>query len=167
MEKIIIQPELCDGCLDCQEACAQIHGTSGILVREVEGSYYPIICQQCEDAPCEVICPTEAIGKEGIDKDRCIGCGLCMMVCPFGAVVIHERKAHKCNQCPDLDTPACIKACSQRAIAKVDTDKLQAKRQLEHIKKISGVKKRSHRGSDLVQIVTANTRAKKALDKEA
>ena len=118
MEKIIIQPELCDGCLDCQDACAQIHGTSGILVREVEGSYYPIICQQCEDAPCEVICPTEAIGEGGIDEDRCIGCGLCMMVCPFGAVVIHERKAHKCHQCPDLDTPACIKACSQRAIAR-------------------------------------------------
>ncbi|MEG3224123.1 MAG: ferredoxin [Methanobacteriales archaeon Met13] len=167
MEKIIIQPELCDGCLDCQEACAQIHGTSGILVRELEGSYYPIICQQCEDAPCKIICPTEAIDDESIEKERCIGCGLCMMVCPFGAVVIHEHKAHKCHQCPDLDTPACIKACSQRAIAKVNTEKLKAKRQLAHIQKISGTSKGSRRGAELIHIVTANTRAKKALDKEA
>lgn len=101
MEKIIIQPELCDGCLDCQDACAQIYGTSRILVREVEGLYYPIICQQCEDAPCELICPTEAISEGRIDEERCIGCGLCLMVCPFGAVTIHERKAHKCHQCPD------------------------------------------------------------------
>ncbi|HMK54941.1 MAG TPA: 4Fe-4S dicluster domain-containing protein [Methanobacteriaceae archaeon] len=167
MEKIIIQPDLCDGCLDCQEACAQVYGTSRILVREVEGSYYPIICQQCEDAPCKLICPTEAIGEEGIETERCIGCGLCMMVCPFGAVVIHDRKAHKCHQCPNLDTPACIKACSQRAIAKVDAEKLRADRQLKHIEKISGMSKRSRRGSELMHVVTANTRAKKALDKEA
>ena len=167
MEKIIIQPDLCDGCLDCQEACNELHGTSGILVREVEGSFYPIICQQCEDAPCQLICPTEAISDEGIEKERCIGCGLCMMVCPFGAVVIHERKAHKCNQCPDRDTPACIKACSKRAIAIVDTDKLQAERQRKHIEKITGLNKKKRKSSDLINVMTANTRAKKALDKEA
>ena len=95
MEKIIIQPELCDGCLDCQDACAQIHGTSGILVREVEGSYYPIICQQCEDAPCEVICPTEAIGEGGIDEDRCIGCGLCVTTCPANALKLERKPDNK------------------------------------------------------------------------
>lgn len=167
MEKIIIQPDLCDGCLDCQEACTKLHGASGILVREVEGSFYPIICQQCEDAPCELICPTEAINKDGIQTEKCIGCGLCMMVCPFGAVTIHERKAHKCNQCPDLGTPACIKACSKRAIAKVDTDKLQAQRQLKHIEKITTLGKKKRKSSDFIKVMTANTRAKKALDKEA
>ena len=166
MEKIIIQPDLCDGCMDCQEACAQLHGTSGILVREVEGSFYPIICQQCEDAPCQLICPTEAMTEEGIDETRCIGCGLCMMVCPFGAVVVQERKAHKCDQCPDLDTPACIKACSKRAIAKVDTAKLQAERQRRHIEKITGLGKKSRKRSDLINVMTASTRAKKAADKE-
>ncbi|AUB55743.1 MAG: 4Fe-4S dicluster domain-containing protein [Methanobacterium sp.] len=166
MEKIIIQPDLCDGCMDCQEACAQLHGTSGILVREVEGSFYPIICQQCEDAPCQLICPTDAMTEEGIDETRCIGCGLCMMVCPFGAVVVQERKAHKCDQCPDLDTPACIKACSKRAIAKVDTAKLQAERQRRHIEKITGLGKKSRKSSDLINVMTASTRAKKAVDKE-
>ncbi len=166
MEKIIIQSDLCDGCLDCQEACARLYGTSGILVREVEGSFYPIICQHCEDAPCQLICPTEAMGEEGVDQEKCIGCGLCMMVCPFGAATIHERKSHKCNQCPDLDTPACVKACSKRAIAKVDTDKLQAEKQRKHIEKITGLGKKK-KSSDLINVMTANTRAKKALDKEA
>jgi carbon-monoxide dehydrogenase iron sulfur subunit len=152
--------------MDCQEACAQLHGTSGILVREVEGSFYPIICQQCEDAPCQLICPTDAMTEEGIDETRCIGCGLCMMVCPFGAVVVQERKAHKCDQCPDLDTPACIKACSKRAIAKVDTAKLQAERQRRHIEKITGLGKKSRKSSDLINVMTASTRAKKAVDKE-
>jgi carbon-monoxide dehydrogenase iron sulfur subunit len=167
LEKIVIQPDLCDGCGDCEKACTQLHGSSGILIREVEGGYYPIICQQCDDAPCTIICPTEAIGSEGVNRERCIGCGLCMMVCPFGAIVIHERKAHKCNQCPDLDTPACIKACSQRSLSKIDTEKLKIERQLRHIEKISGLKKKSRKKSEMVNILTANTRAKKALDKEA
>ncbi len=165
MEKIIIQPDLCDGCLDCEEACAQLHGKSGIMIREVEGSYYPIICQQCEGAPCKLICPTEANKEDGIIQEKCIGCGLCMMVCPFGAIVIHERKAHKCDQCPDLDTPVCIKACSKRGIAKVDTEKLKFEKQMKHIGKLSGIGKRE-KGSKFINVLTANTRAKKALHRE-
>lgn len=164
MDKILVQPDICDGCLDCEDACAQIHGTSRIIIREIDESFYPIICQHCEDAPCEIICPTEAIGKEGIDETKCIGCGLCMMVCPFGSIVIHERKAHKCDQCPDKDTPACIKACSKRAIALVDTEKLKLEKQKQYIEKLSGVGKKKKR-SQFVNVLTSNTRAKKVLNK--
>jgi len=165
MEKIIIQPDLCDGCLDCEEACAQLHGESGIMIREVEGSHYPIICQQCEDAPCKLICPTEAIDEEGITPEKCIGCGLCMMVCPFGAIVIHERKAHKCDQCPDKDTPVCIKACSKRALTKVDAEQMKLEKQRKHLEKLTGVGKKK-KGSEFINVLTANTRAKKALHRE-
>lgn len=164
MEKILIQPDICDGCLDCEEACAQLHGCSRIIIREIDDEYYPIICQHCEDAPCEIICPTEAISEEGINQERCIGCGLCMMVCPFGAIVIHDSKAHKCDQCPHLDTPACIKACSKRAISLVDTDRLILEKQKQHIQKLTGLGKKKKR-SEFVNVLTSNTRAKKVLNR--
>jgi len=163
LEKILIQPEICDGCLDCEKACEELHGTSCIMVREVEGSYYPIICQHCEDAPCERICPTEAMGRTEINHDKCIGCSLCMLVCPFGSISMHERKSHKCTQCADLDMPACIKACSQRAISIVNAEEMKLKKQSEHIEKIAGINKKSKKKSDFVNILTHSTRAKDAL----
>jgi anaerobic carbon-monoxide dehydrogenase iron sulfur subunit len=167
LEKILIQPDLCDGCLDCEEACRKLHGESGIIIREIGGSYYPIICQQCEDAPCKLICPTEAIKEEKVNSEKCIGCGLCMLVCPFGAVVMHDRKAHKCHQCPDLELPACIKACSRRAISILDTEKMSLEKQKLHIQKLKDVKKRTKKGPGIIEVLTANTRAKTTLKKEA
>jgi anaerobic carbon-monoxide dehydrogenase iron sulfur subunit len=164
LDKILTQPDICDGCLDCEDACARLYGTSRIIIRELGGSYYPIICQHCEDAPCKIICPTEAITGEGINQDKCIGCGLCMMICPFGTINIHHKKANRCDQCPDLDTPACIKACSKRAVSLVDTEKLKLEKQKEHIEKLTGLgKKKKH--SQFVNILTSNTRAKKALNR--
>ena len=165
LKKILIQPDVCDGCGDCEEACSKIYGISRISVREIDESHYPIVCQQCEDAPCKMICPTEAIEEE-ITSEKCIGCGLCMMVCPFGAISMHDRKAHKCHQCPDFDTPVCVKACSKRAIAKVDTDRMKVEKQNMHIKKLSGLGKKSKKSSDRVNVLTAHTRGRKVLQKE-
>ena len=165
LEKILIQPDVCDGCGDCEEACSRVYGTSRISVREIEGSHYPIVCQQCEDAPCKRICPTDAINEE-VSSDKCIGCGLCMMVCPFGAITMHERKAHKCHQCPDKDTPACVKACSKRAIAKVDMDFMKLNKQKMHLQRLAGLGKKSKKSSDLVSVLTAHGRTKKMLRKE-
>lgn len=165
MEKIMIQPDICDGCGDCEEACARLHGTSRITVREIDDSHYPIVCQQCEDAPCVMICPTEAMTNE-VSPEKCIGCGLCMMVCPFGAISMHDRKAHKCNQCPDKDTPACVAACSKRAIAKIDTERMKLKKQNEHIAKLSGLGKKKRKSTDFISVLTANARTNKVLHKE-
>lgn len=162
MEKITIQTNLCNGCLDCEEACAKLHGISMIKMREVDNSYYPIVCQKCEDAPCILSCPTDAISIEGILQDKCIGCGLCMRICPFGAVVMNERKAHKCDQCIDLDSPVCIKACSKRAIAKVDIEKLNLEKQINYVEKLANNGK-NRKAGNLIGILTANTRAKKRI----
>ncbi len=165
LDKIMIQPDLCDGCGDCEEACKKIYGTSRISVREIGGSFYPIICQQCENAPCKLICPTEAIELD-IASEKCIGCGLCLMVCPFGSITLHERKAQKCHQCPDKDTPACVTACSKRAIAKVDTELMKIERQKKHITRLSGLGKKKGQGTDLTKILTTNARTKKVFTKE-
>jgi carbon-monoxide dehydrogenase iron sulfur subunit len=134
------------------------------MIREIDGSFYPIICQHCEDAPCKIICPTEAITDEGIDEAKCIGCGLCMMVCPFGSIVIHDRKAQRCDQCPDQDTPACIKACSKRALSLVDTEKLKLEKQNQYLEKVTGLGKKKKK-SQFIDILTTKTRAKKAFNR--
>jgi carbon-monoxide dehydrogenase iron sulfur subunit len=101
--------------------------------------------------------------EEGIDHEKCIGCSLCMLICPFGSVAMHERKAQKCGQCPDLDTPACIKACSKRAISIVDTEKMKLEKQAKHIEKIAGINKKKGKKTGLVNVLTHGSRAKDAL----
>ena len=45
---------------------------------------------QCEDSPCTAVCPVGATYRteDGIvlvDPRRCIGCGYCVVACPYGA----------------------------------------------------------------------------------
>jgi carbon-monoxide dehydrogenase iron sulfur subunit len=52
------------------------------------------------------------------DKDKCIGCWTCVMVCPHGVIGRHleENKAYRCDRCPDHDVPACVNACPTHAL---------------------------------------------------
>jgi carbon-monoxide dehydrogenase iron sulfur subunit len=162
LEKLIMQSEVCDGCLDCEGACCGIYGTSRIIIREVESSYYPIVCQQCEDAPCKMICPTEAMFEKDVKEEKCIACGLCMMVCPFGAVTVENKKAQKCNQCTIRDEgPACVKACSKRALSLIDYDELKLQKQQQHLSKLAGIEK-SKKETKFINLLTSSTRANKS-----
>lgn len=153
---------MCNGCLDCESACCGLYGASRIIIREINDTYYPIVCQQCENAPCKVICPTEAMIGKGIEEDKCIACGLCMMVCPFGAVNVEEKKTQKCNQCEGRKNgPACIKACSKRAISLVDVGKIKKKKQEEYLSKLSRPSKKP-KSKSIVGILTSGRRSGKA-----
>jgi electron transfer flavoprotein alpha subunit len=48
-------------------------------------------------------------------NDKCVGCSLCVKTCPFGAIIIKDKKAiidlHKCNLCG-----ACVPSCKFKAI---------------------------------------------------
>ena len=48
-----------------------------------------VTCHHCEDAPCVNVCPVDVLKVEdGVvfaDEQRCIGCKLCAIVCPYGA----------------------------------------------------------------------------------
>lgn len=50
----------------------------------------PVQCRHCDDAPCIKVCPVEAIRQTGdcvqLNESLCIGCNLCAVACPFGAI---------------------------------------------------------------------------------
>jgi phenylacetyl-CoA:acceptor oxidoreductase subunit 1 len=54
----------------------------------VDVSTYPVRCNQCAEAPCVEVCPTEASHKRedgivSIDSNKCIGCRYCVIACPY------------------------------------------------------------------------------------
>jgi len=93
-------------------------------VEYVEGQKMPFLCCHCEEAPCVRVCRTGALQQDPLtrivthDPDRCIGCWMCTMVCPYGVIgrEWERRIALKCDRCPDRDIPACVAACPTRAL---------------------------------------------------
>lgn len=92
----------CIGCKTCVVACKMCYGTrpgvdyNGITTAEwgeypnARRMYTMQMCMHCENAPCVAACPVGATYKtaEGpvvMDYDKCVGCGLCVANCPYGA----------------------------------------------------------------------------------
>lgn len=104
---MLIDLKKCIGCHACATACKEAHGTPPSVTRahverQTEGTYpdvkvtpIPMLCMQCENAPCVEVCPTGASQKRedgivAINKDVCIGCKSCMTACPYGARYYRE-----------------------------------------------------------------------------
>ncbi len=124
----------CIGCHACTIACKAEHdipiGVNRCWVKTVEKDtfpntrrfFLPVLCNQCDHAPCMKICPTNALFKrrDGIvdlHGDSCIGCRACMVACPYDQLFIDPdtHTAEKCNFCANrLENellPACVSVC--------------------------------------------------------
>lgn len=150
-----------DDCSDCVEACQVENGwgngsTDETHSREDQKAQWirkvevkdpqtkrefsmPVMCQHCENPPCQDVCPTGASfrrddGLVMVDRHICIGCRYCMMACPYKArSFVHEtlsdQRAHQprgkgcvesCTLCAhriDKDkVPACVESCQHGAM---------------------------------------------------
>jgi phenylacetyl-CoA:acceptor oxidoreductase subunit 1 len=102
---MVIDVRACIGCKTCAHACDQFNNVPpGAQWRRVtEGEigensnerrmFLPMNCMHCAEPPCLEVCPTRATYKRcdgivDIRLDRCIGCGYCIVACPYEARTI-------------------------------------------------------------------------------
>lgn len=141
--RLLVTVGRCVGCHSCEVACAVAHSASKDLVKALAedprpnsrvtvvpvGEHsVPLQCVQCDEPLCVEVCPKKALEKGGpdgavlLDEELCIGCGFCVMVCPYGAIRVDagSKKAFKCDLCVERveegDDPACVESCPVVAI---------------------------------------------------
>jgi len=156
---MVIDLKRCIGCHACVLACKAENATGpgtfwSKVADEEEGQYpsvrryfLPKLCMHCQDAPCIEVCPTGASYQRDdgivlVDPEKCVGCGYCIVACPYGARYLNEEqtgyfkegltpnevigyKKHKlgvvekCTFCVDRlkegREPACVKICLTKA----------------------------------------------------
>jgi protein NrfC len=152
---LLVDIEKCQGCVSCMLACSLIHeGVESLSLSRIqimqnsfEGFPNDLTieqCRQCVEPACVKICPTGALAANAeygnvrmVDKEKCIGCGLCHKACPFTPSRVFlaadeaydgAAKSHKCDLC--ANTPyhwdeagggpdgkqACVSVCPVGAI---------------------------------------------------
>ncbi len=136
MEKVIVTtPEKCIGCGCCELICSLQHegefrpsAARVNVFRFEQGSNVPMLCFQCEEAACLAVCKTQALVRDGetgvvnVIAERCIGCKMCVMACPFGNISFGKgaRYARKCDQCGG--EALCAEFCPSKAIEYLPAD---------------------------------------------
>ncbi|USE36185.1 4Fe-4S dicluster domain-containing protein [Endozoicomonas sp. SCSIO W0465] len=115
-----------------QETCES--SVSNIRVNHYieQRTLMPMTCLHCEEAWCMSVCPAGAITRNAdtqavvIDANRCAGCKMCMLACPFGNIHFdNERQvSHKCDLC-DGD-PKCVGHCIAGALKYQEMNDLAA-----------------------------------------
>ena len=137
MKRVYVNEQWCLGCHLCEYCCAFANSHINDMVKALKGrEIYPNIqieekgdvsfavsCRHCSEPLCVKSCITGALSiKDGvvrIDRNKCVGCFTCVLVCPYGAVVPSEEGAvQKCELCGENagGAPACVKGCPNRAI---------------------------------------------------
>ncbi len=130
---IICDPTLCTGCRICEFACSMTKtrtydpAFSRIRVVRIEPiTMTAISCRLCEDAPCILACPRDALSRSEVngtilvDEDKCDGCGWCVEACNFGAIILNpvSRHAEICDLCVnEKDGPPCVAYCPKEALS--------------------------------------------------
>ena len=137
MKRVYVNEQWCLGCHLCEYNCAFANSGQTNIVKALKGkSIFPRIhvegedkitfavsCRHCEDPMCVKSCISGALSKKDgtvcIDRNKCVGCLTCILVCPYGAMSQDANGAvQKCELCMGntCGEPACVKGCPNRAI---------------------------------------------------
>ncbi|MDH3975561.1 MAG: 4Fe-4S dicluster domain-containing protein [Deltaproteobacteria bacterium] len=131
---MLIDLRRCIGCHACSVACkaeyevpvgryrSWVKYTDKGKYPNVVRQFLPRLCNHCEHAGCERVCPTSATYKRDdgtvqIEGSKCIGCKYCMLACPYEARFINPvtGTADKCSFCvhrvDEGIVPACVQTC--------------------------------------------------------
>lgn len=101
---------------------ARIRVEEGAANEKGESINFAVSCRHCDTPYCVKGCITGALSVEDgvirIDHDRCVGCRTCILMCPYGCLVIgHDKTMLKCELCVENDSsPACVAGCPNQAI---------------------------------------------------
>jgi anaerobic carbon-monoxide dehydrogenase iron sulfur subunit len=139
MKQLYYKVDKCLGCKSCEVACSLAHSLTQDLFKALKEEKlslprkkvlaageknYPVSCRHCKEPKCVDACMAAALvfdadkGMVMHDEKRCVGCWMCVMSCPYGAIRpnIKSKMPLRCDKCKDKDEPACVKACPTGAI---------------------------------------------------
>lgn len=146
MKRIWVDIDKCLGCKTCELQCAierdSISKTLSSAALEnpkpaprvgvygSTGASFPIQCRHCQDAPCLKGCPSGAMQRDAdkgtifVVQNKCRGCWMCVMLCPFGVVTPSSKYkvAVKCDACMNMEEPACVASCPTGALIHCDDE---------------------------------------------
>lgn len=106
---MVIDLRKCIGCGTCTVVCHQTNKVPSNLWRRVfdcgvdglpdrQRMCLPVSCMHCSKPPCLEVCPTTATyrrpdGIVDIKYELCIGCGYCIVACPYMArtIIFHNE----------------------------------------------------------------------------
>lgn len=148
MKRIMIDKDLCNGCMSCSIACMAEHNESGknfydldledrrnesrnFISLDSEGKPVPIFCRHCDEPECVVACMSGAMKKDpvtglvGYHQNQCASCFMCVMSCPYGVLKADDQTRKvivKCDFCGDRETPRCAENCPNKAIFVIEVN---------------------------------------------
>ena len=152
MKIVTVNLDKCVGCRVCELVCSFKDtgefnpSKSKIQVIGFEEVFsLPIACFQCEKPYCAEVCPTgaitrdEATGVVRVAKDRCTGCKICTLACPFGNIVFSSeaKVAVKCELCDG--EPECVAFCPTGALEFKEADTAMIHKKIALSEKLKGI----------------------------
>ena len=141
MKRVYVNEKWCLGCHLCEYHCAfagtnekdmaralkNIKINPKINIEKHNGICFAVSCRHCKEPMCVKGCITGSLSVDDgvitIDKERCVSCYTCILICPFGAIspsddASYDGAVQKCELCTATTegTPACVKGCPNGAI---------------------------------------------------